>query len=97
MSTPSEPRSKEQPLPPANLPVPAETPAGPPTQASPSDAIIRTAAAGERVTDAPRRRPSWKEVGRPLLSQDDLGYFPRRRRLIPILLFIPTFVSTFGL
>jgi membrane-associated protease RseP (regulator of RpoE activity) len=82
MPTPSEPRPPEQPPASPSLPVPQA-------------AAAKPIAAGSDSLPTAGSPPAWKVASRPLLSEDDIGYIPRRRRVIPILLFIATCLSTF--
>ena len=83
MPTPSEPRPPEQPPTPPNLPAPKESTATP-------------IAAGNNVPQpSPATPREWNMADRAFLADEDLGYVPRRRRVLPILLFIATCLSTF--
>jgi Zn-dependent protease len=83
MPTPSEPRPPEQPPILPNLPAPKESAAAP----------IATGNNVPQPSSSPPRE--WNMASRAFLADEDLGYVPRRRRVLPILLFIATCLSTF--
>jgi Zn-dependent protease len=77
-----------------STPTPSEP--RPPEQPLPPPANLPVTAAGnDKPPGPPIGRPAWNVVHRPILSDEDLGYVPRRRRVLPILLFIATCLSTF--
>ena len=84
MPIPSEPRPPEQPPSPPNLPVP--------TGSAAKSAAREANAPAQPSAVRPR---DWNMASRALLADEDLGYLPRRRRVLPILLFIATCLSTF--
>jgi Zn-dependent protease len=77
-----------------STPTPSEP--RPPEQPLPPPANLPVPAAGnDKPAEPPIGRAAWKVVDRPILSEEDLGYVPRRRRVLPILLFIATCLSTY--
>jgi membrane-associated protease RseP (regulator of RpoE activity) len=94
--TPSERWPAEQPPITPQLPVPSSPASAPHSRDSAAAANLpRAPVAGDSAQSPPGPAPTWNVARRAMLSADDLGYVPRRRRVLPILLFIATCLSTF--